>query len=76
MNKRYKAKCSVCGKMTEPRLPIEGRCKGDGTFWFPRRHKVNGLDCPGNIEEAKIVDTHKKGAPKEGAPFDRPRSNQ
>ena len=49
-------KCVVCGKITAGRLPRASRHDiGDGTFWFPRRHKVNGGDCPGNIVEGEDV---------------------
>lgn len=47
--------CNVCGKETSGRLPRSGNHKGTGDFWFPRRHKVNGKDCPGNIEEGEII---------------------
>ena len=52
--KVYKVKCAVCGKITHPRLPRDGRHKGDGTSWLPRRHKVNGKDCEGNIQEGEL----------------------
>ncbi len=42
----------MCGKVTVARLPRSGRQTGDGTFWFPRRHKFNGKPCEGNILEA------------------------
>lgn len=48
--------CAVCGKMTQGRLPREGGHKGDGTFWFPRRHKIGGLDCAGNVQEGIIIE--------------------
>lgn len=48
--------CPECGKETSGRLPNIGGDGygrlGDGTFRYPRRHKVNGKDCPGNIMEA------------------------
>jgi hypothetical protein len=48
---KRRIKCSVCGKITAGRLPREGNYKGDGTFWYPRRHNVDGDFCPGNFEE-------------------------
>jgi hypothetical protein len=56
--KRTKFKCAVCGKLTTGRIPGTGRggTKGDTSFRFPRRHKVNGKDCPGNIIEAEWID--------------------
>lgn len=48
-------KCVMCGKLTAGRLPRSGSHKGDGTFWYPRRHNVNGKPCPGNIEEGIII---------------------
>jgi hypothetical protein len=39
-------------------LPRSGRHKGDGTYWFPRRHKINGVDCRGNIEEAEMIECY------------------
>jgi hypothetical protein len=57
-----KFKCSVCGKLTAGRLPSGG----DGSFYFPRRHKgSDGRPCPGNIEEAEWVTVVEKG---EGKP--------
>lgn len=54
---RFKVKCAVCGKLTSGRLPRASRHDvGDTTFWYPRRHKVGGVDCEGNIEEGEIVD--------------------
>jgi hypothetical protein len=49
-------KCVVCGKLTAGRLSKEGSFVSDMSHRFPRRHKVNGIDCPGNIEEAEWVD--------------------
>lgn len=49
-------KCAVCGKLTAGRISREGRLSGDGSHRFPRRHKVNGKDCLGNLEEAEWVD--------------------
>lgn len=44
-----KFKCVVCGKLTAGRIPK----KGDLSFRYPRRHKVNGKPCNGNVLEAK-----------------------
>lgn len=44
--------CAVCGKVTAGRIPRGS----DLTFRFPRRHKVNSKDCPGNILEAKWIE--------------------
>lgn len=52
---RKRVKCSECGKVTAARLPRDGRLKGDGSAWFPRRHNVNGEPCPGNFEFAEII---------------------
>jgi len=55
--RRFKIVCSVCGKVTAGRLPRASRHDmGDGTFWFPRRHDVDGKPCDGNIEEGKMID--------------------
>lgn len=51
-------KCSVCGKQTAGRVPKGG----DGTFMLPRRHKLYGRDCPGNIEEAEWISGYKTKA--------------
>lgn len=49
---KFKVRCTVCGRLTAGRKPPGG----DGTFWFPRRHKnAVGGNCPGNILEGKIV---------------------
>lgn len=52
-------RCVVCGKLTAGRIPVNPhnhREVGDGTFYYPRRHKgLDGKDCPGNIEEAEMV---------------------
>jgi hypothetical protein len=53
---KYKFECNVCGKLTSGRVPKEG----DGSFVFPRRHKVKGKDCPGNIKEARWVEIENK----------------
>jgi hypothetical protein len=44
-------RCVVCGKITAGRMPR----RGDTTVRFPRRHRVNGVRCPGNIQEADWV---------------------
>ena len=49
---RTRFRCAVCGKLTAGRFPH----LGDGTFYYPRRHQVDGADCPGNIIEAEWVD--------------------
>lgn len=51
MNKKDYFKCVVCGKVTAGRMAVGG----DGTFYFPRRHKRDGKPCPGNFCEAKWV---------------------
>ena len=59
-------KCTVCGKVTAGRLPKQGHYKGNGTFWYPRRHSVGGNPCEGNILEADWVDNFIENAqPKE-----------
>ena len=47
---RYKNlfKCRDCDKLTSGRVPKGG----DGSFVFPRRHKIKGKDCPGNAKES------------------------
>lgn len=55
--KRTRFKCPVCGKLTSGRIGNNGKERGDGSHRFPRRHKVNGKDCPGNIEDALWVET-------------------
>ena len=48
-----KFKCAVCGKVTVlGRLPRNG----DGTFYFPRRHRANGKPCEGNTQEAQWIE--------------------
>lgn len=48
--------CRVCGKRTAGRLPRASRHEpGDGSFWYPRRHKVDGRPCMGSTEEAVII---------------------
>jgi len=61
---KTKFKCAVCGKLTAGRIGGTGRggYRGDTSHRFPRRHKVNGKDCPGNIEEAEWVDIKQKEA--------------
>lgn len=56
LRRRTFFKCVVCGKITTGRIGREGRLFGDGSHRFPRRHKVDGVDCIGNIEEAEWVD--------------------
>lgn len=49
-------KCVVCGKLTAGRLPrASGWFKGDGSCYYPRRHKVGGVLCPGSLQEAEWV---------------------
>lgn len=44
-----KFKCAVCNKLTSGRKPKGG----DGTFYYPRRHKgPDKKPCKGNIQEA------------------------
>jgi hypothetical protein len=58
--KTIKFKCSICGKLTSGRMPINPhnhKEKGDGSFRYPRRHKnENGGYCEGNYKEAIWVD--------------------
>lgn len=63
-SKITKFKCSVCGKLTSGRIGRSGGYSGDTSHRFPRRHKNDGKDCPGNIEEAEWVDVpiNKKGS--------------
>lgn len=49
-------KCAVCGKETAGRMPNDKGFQGDTSFRFPRRHKVNGKNCEGNIQEAIWID--------------------
>lgn len=49
-------KCVVCGKLTAGRLSRDSNYVSDNSHRFPRRHKVNGVDCSGNLEEAEWVD--------------------
>ncbi len=51
-------KCVVCGKLTAGRIPgYGGRCMGDTSFRYPRRHKgPDGKMCPGVRREAEWVD--------------------
>lgn len=55
-NEKFRVRCAACGMVKTARLPRSGRYKSDGTFWFPRRHKVDGKPCPGNIEEAEVIE--------------------
>jgi hypothetical protein len=48
---KTKAKCRVCGKITALRQPY-----GEGTDFLPRRHKINGVQCPGSVREAELID--------------------
>lgn len=51
-----KYRCVICGKVSAGRLPRQtGRNTGDTSFYYPRRHKVNGKPCAGNIREAEVV---------------------
>lgn len=59
--KKIKFKCVVCGKLTAGRIPRYGGISGDYSFRYPRRHQVNGKDCPGNIEEAEWITTPTTG---------------
>lgn len=62
-----KVKCVVCGKITAGRLPRASRHDvGDGTFLFPRRHKVSGVDCPDNIEEGEVVEPSNNACTRQG----------
>ena len=50
-------KCVVCGLVTTGRLPRgPWGAEGDGTAVYPRRHRVNGKPCGGNILESIWVD--------------------
>lgn len=55
MKQRTRFRCVICGKLTAGRMPREGRHIGDGSARFPRRHKINGQPCAGNIREAEWV---------------------
>lgn len=51
----YRFKCVVCGRLSSGRQP-----RGEGTAFYPRRHKHHDhhgieIDCPGNIKGAVIV---------------------
>lgn len=55
-------KCVVCGKITAGRLPREHRhCPGDTSFYFPRRHSINGEQCDGSLKEAEWVEVEVSG---------------
>lgn len=49
-------RCTVCGKLTTGRVPGTKWMKGDGTWRYPRRHKVKGKPCTGNLLEAEWID--------------------
>lgn len=51
-----KFKCCVCGKVSSGRLPKDG----DTSFRYPRRHKINGVNCKGNILEAYWIEIDAK----------------
>lgn len=72
MKKVTRFKCPVCGKITAGRLPVNQsrhRERGDGTFYFPRRHNgPDGEPCPGNIEEAIWVDLEEEDDPNDFIP--------
>lgn len=44
-------KCVICGKLTAGRLSKGG----DGTFYYPRKHKYDGKLCPGSFHEAEWI---------------------
>jgi hypothetical protein len=48
-------KCASCGLVTTGRLPRAHREPGNGTYYYPRRHKIAGLVCPGVYDEAEWV---------------------
>jgi hypothetical protein len=50
---KTKAQCVVCGKVTAIRQPY-----GEGTAMLPRRHKVDGIPCDGNVREAALVEVY------------------
>lgn len=50
-----KFKCVICGKITAGRQPW-----GGSTIIYPRRHKVGGKPCSGNIIEAEMIDVEQK----------------
>jgi hypothetical protein len=54
--KKTKFKCIICGKLTSGRIPRQGREIGDRSLRYPRKHKVNGKPCKGNLYEAEWVD--------------------
>jgi len=56
MTRKQRFRCVVCGKITAGRLPREG----DGTFYYPRRHKKDGFPCPGNVYEAEWIKENKE----------------
>lgn len=53
---RTRFKCKACDTVSDGRRPRGGWGeRGDGTVIYPRRHKVEGVACPGNIEPAEWV---------------------
>lgn len=66
MRTRYK--CAVCNLLTSGRVPVGSNHKerGDGTFRYPRKHKLNGRVCPGSYLEAIWVDIEAAWPKKEG----------
>ncbi len=55
-------RCTVCGKLTiGGRLPATKWAKGDGTYRYPRRHKIDGKYCKGCYLEADWVDVNANG---------------
>lgn len=48
---KYRVICKYCGKECAPSLR---GFPGDGTVYFPRRHKHNGQPCPGNIPDVDV----------------------
>jgi len=47
--------CVICGKITSGRKP-HAWWDGNTDYRYPRRHKVNGQPCKGNLLEAEWVD--------------------
>ena len=47
--------CTECGLLTTGRLPRGYREPGDGTWYYPRRHNVDGRLCTGSLMQAKWV---------------------
>ncbi|AFU88230.1 hypothetical protein CcrColossus_gp360 [Caulobacter phage CcrColossus] len=49
--------CVRCGKLTGGRRPRDGIGPGDGSYYWPRRHKSDlGDPCPGIYDEAEWVE--------------------